>query len=168
MRYVNMNDNKYFDIDMEEAQVQIVKDVHSEKELPSVNLLNRILSNKIEMKSHVQTLKTKNLFIEFQVDSYGNGIKKPSGISVTQSDMYFLNIGEMGLFLPVSFLKFLMSNYEKLGLEIKDNQKTGKDNIADGLIIPMDMLMNLYLEYEKYRNEEALTRVRRKLYPNKT
>ena len=173
MKYIPMNDNADWDVDMRLAEVQIAKqDVHSHKELPSVNLLNRILSTTIEMKSHVQTLKTGNLYIEFQQDTYGNRIMKPSGLYKTKADMWFFNIGEMGLFLSTAFFIWLMTCYQDFGLVVKDNVKTGKDNLTDGLIIPMPMVMDLYLAYEKHlqkiEKEDALKRVRAKLYPPKT
>jgi len=159
MKYIQMNDNKYYDVDLAKLEMQIDTNTKfSETEMPSLLLLNRILESKIEMKSHMQTLKTGNLFIEFEIDNKGDGFLVPSGLSTTHSDFYFLNIDEMGLFLPVTFLKYAFTNRNnfKPKLDIKNNEKTADDHIGHGLIIPMYRLQEIYNSFVTFKEKLRL------------
>jgi hypothetical protein len=148
---IPMNDNADFDINLALGKIQVDDTgLFSKAEQPSVNLLNQILDGKIEMKSHMQSLKTGNLFIEFEIDTKGNGIKVPSGLALTKADFYFLNIGDMALFLTVHFLKYLLKHKDVLELEVKDNGKTADDHIGYGLLIPMYRLMEVYMVYNQH------------------
>lgn len=157
MKKIKMHDGKEFDIDMSTIGAVIDSSTKFHKtEQPSLDLLNRILTCKLEMKSHMQTLKTTNLFIEFMIDNKGDGELVQSGLNVTKADMYFLNIDEMGLFLPVRFLKWLLKYRDKLGIETKNNKRTADDHIGYGLIIPMWQLMDLYLKYHNAKTRKRL------------
>lgn len=160
MKYIKMNGDNTHDFDFADAGVQIDSSTRFAKsEQPSIDLLNRILSSKIEMKSHMQTLNTTNLFIEFMIDNKGNGDLVPSGLNTTKAGMYFLNIDEMGLFLPVRFLKYLLKYKDKLGIEVRNNLRTADDHIGYGLIIPMEKLMQYYLKYHNAKSRKRTAEV---------
>lgn len=151
---LKMNDDYRFDVDMSQMDAQ-VEDINpfSTRELPSINLFNAIIRGKIEMKSHMQTLKTGNLFIEYQIDNRGDGVIVQSGLSKSEADFWFFNIGDMGLFLSGNFLIWIFNNKEKYEIETKTNEKTADDHIGHGLIIPFIRILELQIEY--YRQIEA-------------
>lgn len=151
---LKMNDDYRYDVDLSQLNAQVEdSNPFSTRELPSINLFNKILRSKLEMKSHMQTLKTGNLFIEFQIDNKGDGVLVPSGISTSEADMWFLNIGDMALFLTDEFLKWIFANQDKYELKPKTNEKTADDHIGHGLIIPFIRILELQIDY--YRQIEA-------------
>jgi len=151
MKLIKMNNDKYFDVDLSLAEAQIDStNPFSKKELPSINLLNNLLSSKVEMKNHNRTTQTGNLCIEYEIDVQGNGFKIQSGLSTTHADYYFLNIDEMGLFLPVEFLKFIYSNREKFEIKTEPS-KESKKYIGHSLLIPMYRLQELYNNYYNFK-----------------
>ena len=151
MRIIPMHNNADFDVDMSLAEIKVDDtNLFSKAEQPSVNLFNSIIGGTIEMKSHLQTLKTGNLFIEYKIDTKGDGEFNLSGLSVTKADYWFLNIGEMGLFLSYNFLKYLYDYRDALKIDSNNNGKTAKDHIGYGLIIPMWRLMELYMCYNQH------------------
>jgi hypothetical protein len=147
-KIVPMNDNSDYDIDMSKSNIKIQDtNLHAEVELNSINLLNEILNAQIEFKHHYKATQTGNLFIEFETDSYGNKVFRPSGLSITKAKFYFFSVDRIPLFLEVTFLKYLLENKNELNLEVKDNRKTGTDNIGNGLIVPLTNLIDLYNNY---------------------
>lgn len=160
MRVLLMNDDHRFDVDMKQLQVKVEdNNPFSDRELPSINLFNAIISSKIEMKSHMQTLKTGNLFLEFEIDNRGNGVLDKSGLSTTEADFWFLNIGDMAIFLSYPFMKWMLDNRKRLKIEVKTNHKTAKDHIGHGLIIPMYRLMEIYMEYNNHLIKQRIAEV---------
>jgi len=153
-KVIPMNNNGDYDVDMSKSNVMVQNsNLHCEVELSSINLFNDLISSLIEFKHHYKTTQTGNLFIEFETDSYGNGIFRPSGLSTTKAKYYFFSIDLIPLFLPVEFLLFLLENRNdsKIDLEVKDNSKTGTDNIGNGLIIPFSRIIELYKVYMDYK-----------------
>lgn len=147
-KIIEMNGNGDYDVDMSKAKIKVQDcNLHAEVELNSINLFNEILNGQIEFKHHYKATQTGNLFIEFETDSYGNGIFKPSGLSITKANFYMFSIDRIPLFLEVAFLKYLLNNKNKLKLKVKDNRKTGTDNIGNGLIVPLTNLIDLYNNY---------------------
>lgn len=161
MKYLKPNNDYRFDLDFAlmgwqiEASKPNPKFPDLAREQPSIDLLNQILRSKVEMKSHNQTLRTGNLFIEWEIDNKGNGKFVPSGLSKSEAGFWFLNIGDMGLFLSDEFLKWMFENKEKLELETKTNHKTAEDHIGHGLIVPFWKLVLLQIDYQSH-----LTQVR--------
>jgi hypothetical protein len=98
-------------------------------------------------------LKTGNLFIEYQIDNKGDGVLVPSGLSKSEANFWFLNIGDMGLFLSDDFLQWIFKHQDKLQIETKTNEKTAVDHIGHGLIIPFNRILELQIDY--YRQIEA-------------
>ena len=147
-KVIPMNDNGDYDVDMAKSKIKVQDtNLHAEAELNSINLFNEILDAQIEFKHHYKATQTGNLFIEFETDSYGNKIFKPSGLSITKAKFYMFSIDRIPLFLEVTFLKYLLTNKDELNLEVKDNRKTGTDNIGNGLIVPLTNLIELYKNY---------------------
>ena len=162
---IYMNGNNSHDFNFADANIQIQdKNLFSTDELPSIHLLNKILRNRIEMKNHDKSCKTKNLYIEYEQDCNGNAIFKPSGIKVSQSEYYFFNIGDIGLFLNTEFLKWMYNNKEELGLLHADNKKTGKDNITNAFLVKWKDIVDLQNKYKNFEKEQSIKRVREKLY----
>jgi hypothetical protein len=156
MNYLKTNNDYRYDIDAAQMEYQIEPSAPNPRfpdlarEQPSIDLFNKILRSKIEMKSHNQTLKTGNLFIEYEIDNKGNGKFVPSGLSKSEADMWFLNIGDMAIFLSDEFLKWMFTNKEKLELETKTNEKTADDHIGHGLIIPFWRILELQIDYQSH------------------
>jgi hypothetical protein len=174
MNYLETNDDYRFDVDFNQLNVQIKPSPPNPKfpdfarEQPSIDLLNQILKSKIEMKSHMQTLKTGNLFIEYQIDNRGDGVLVPSGLSKSEAGMWFLNIGDMGLFLTDEFLKWIFNNKERLEIETKTNEKTADDHIGHGIIIPFWRILELQIEYNQIKETAATQKRIRELMFSKT
>jgi hypothetical protein len=167
---LKMNDDYRYDVDMAQMDWQVEdSNPFSTRELPSINLFNLIIKGKIEMKSHMQTLKTGNLFIEYQIDNKGDGVLVPSGLSKSEANFWFLNIGDMGLFLSDEFLQWIFKHQDRLEIETKTNEKTADDHIGHGLIIPFYRILELQIEY--YQQIEAAAtqkRVRELMFSNNT
>ena len=143
---IEMNDDYKFDIDLSQMNVQIdVTDLHSPAEKPSVDMLNSILSSKIEMKEHTKTLITHNLFIEYKI--FKNGQMLSSGLKLSEADYYFFNIHlEMGIFLSKRFLVFLFNKREAFNIETK-NVRNADNYIGYGLIVPWNRILGMYEIY---------------------
>lgn len=162
MNYLETNDDYKYDVDTAQMEYQIKPSPPNPRfpdlarEQPSIDLFNKILSSKIEMKSHNQTLKTGNLFIEYMIDNKGDGVLVPSGLSKTEANLWFLNIGDMAIFLSYEFLMWMFNNKERLELETKTNQKTAEDHIGHGLIIPFWRLVLLQIDYQTYLTQKRI------------
>lgn len=163
MRYFDLGKTGAYDMNTSQFEVQINENSRfSVGELPSIRAFNRILDCKIEFKSHVQTQKTGNLFIEFQIDNKGDDVLTASGLSTTEADLWFLNISEhLQLTISTEMLKWFFDNRVKLELEEKSNEKTADDHIGYGLIIPMWRLCELHNTYIQHLNEQRKNEVYR-------
>lgn len=172
--YIEPNDDYTHDIDFGKLNIQIKPSPINPnfpdfaREQPSIDLLNQILRSKTEMKSHMQTLRTGNLFIEYQIDNKGNGVVVPSGLSKSEADMWFLNIGDMGLFLTNEFLKWIFNNKEKLEIETKTNERTADNHIGHGMIIPFWRLLELQIDYNQIKETAEIQKRIRELMLSKT
>jgi len=173
MPYLETNNDHRFDVDFNQMGYQIKINPPNPnfpdlaRENPSIESLNELLRSKIEMKSHQQTLKTGNLFIEYQIDNKGNGVLVPSGLSKTEAHEWFLNIGDMKLFLTVTFLKWIYNNKERLQIETKTNEKTADDHIGHGMIIPFWRVLLLQIEYDNEKTTAATQKRIKELMNNK-
>lgn len=165
---LKMNNDNSFDFDFATANIKIQDtNLFSKKELPSIKLLNEILQDRIEMKNHDKTMRTKNLYIEYEQDTNGNSIFRPSGIAVSKSGRYFFNIGGIGLFLKTDFLKWLYENKEELNLKLADNSKTGSDNITNAFLVPFKDILILQNKYKEYLIDLSFKNIRKKLFNKK-
>jgi hypothetical protein len=173
MKYLKTNDDYKYDVDLSQMNYQIEPSAPNPRfpdlarEQPSIDLLNRILSSKVEMKSHNQTLKTGNLFIEWQIDNKGDGVLVPSGLSKSEAGIWFLNIGDMALTLTDEFLKWIFTHRDKYEIETKTNEKTADDHIGHGLIIPWQRTLELQIIYQSELTAAATIKRVRELMFNK-
>jgi hypothetical protein len=169
MKKIKLGKTGAYDIDTAQFGVQVDESSRfSDGELPSIRTFNRILNCKVEFKSHVQTNITGNLFIEFQIDNYGDGILKPSGISTSEADIWYLNISDdLQLTVSSDMLRWLLQNKEDLELEVKTNHKTAKDHIGYGLTIPMYRLMEVHMKYQYYKSTMRKNEIARQIYMEK-
>lgn len=153
MKYIKLGKTAGHDIDTAQFGVQIDEDSRfSDGELPSIRTFNTILNCTIEFKSHVQTNLTGNLFIEFQIDKYGDGNIRPSGLSLSDAQLWYLNISEdLQLFISTDMLLWFLDNKEDLEIEVKTNHKTAIDHIGYGLKIEMYRLMELHMKYQAHK-----------------
>ena len=173
MKYLEPNHDYTHDVDLAKMGYQIKLTEALEwfpdliKENESIEALNEILRSKIEMKNDSQILKTGNLFIEYKIDNRGDGVLEISGISKTEANEYFFNIGPIRLFLQVPFLKWLYINMERLELETKTNEKSQLNRIGYGMIIPFYKLMEFAIEYQNILETAAAIKRVRELKFNK-
>lgn len=159
---VKMNNDYKFDVDLSQLKVEIDnKDVHHLDEIPSINLLNKILSGKIEMKNHDTATQYGNLFIEFIIRK--NNKFEFSGLSTTKADFWLFTIKDMAYFYPTEFLRYLKKNRKYLGLEVKNNDYE-LNYIGYGLIVPIAMIIDLYNKWTKHKQEISLKEIRKTLF----
>jgi hypothetical protein len=174
MNYLETNDDYTHDVDFAKMNYQIRLTEPVEwfpdlvKENTSIERLNELLRSKIEMKNDSQILRTGNLFIEYKIDNKGDGILEISGLSRTEADEWFFNIGENKLFLTVNFLKWVYVNMERLEIETKANNNL-LNRIGYGMIIPFYRLMELMIEFENIKETAAtIKRVNEVMLKKKT
>ena len=150
------NDERYdYDLGLEPKLIDRTNPFHPMEE-ESSSILEKIINSKIEMKHHDSTMTTGNILIEFKIDKKGNGNFIPSGLSLTQSDYYFLNIGTAGLFLPAEFLKWVCRRHKRFKLKIKRNRRQDS-YIGKGFLIPMSQLPYLLGFYDEEVLNKPLT-----------
>jgi hypothetical protein len=154
---IKQNDNEKYDYDLglEQKQLDRLNPFHPMEE-ESSSILEHIINSKIEMKHHDSTMTTGNILIEFKIDKQGNGTYVPSGLSLSESDYYFLNIGVAGVFLPVNFLKWIGRRHKRFKLKIVPNRRQDT-YIGKGFLIPFGQLPYLLAFYHQEELNKELT-----------
>lgn len=95
-------------------------------------------SYKLEMKHDLQAYRTGNVFIETQRERYGSSETEPSGLSITQADLYIQSLDRRAdvYILSVPRLKEYV---------VDKPQRRGGDGMRSlGVLIPIDHLRSLY------------------------
>lgn len=156
MIYKQNNDCK-FDIDLaQNGRNEISREgMHSAAyESISIELLEKILNSKIEMKNNDTCMDTGNLFIEFEIQPRFSNEWQDSGIRTSEADYYFFNTGTAALFLELGFLKFCYEKRERFKIPITTNRMHvygGVDWIGRGMLLKMG---NLPYWLEFYHTEK--------------
>jgi hypothetical protein len=156
MKLEQNNDCK-FDIDLaQHGRIEISRQgMHSaEYESISIDLLEKILNGKIEMKSNDKCMDTGNLFIEYQIQPKYTNEWHDSGIRTSECDYYFFNTGTGALFLELGFLKFCYDKRErfKIPFDVTNDVRVygGVDYLGKGMLLKMG---NLPFWLEFYHTE---------------
>lgn len=159
---IKMNDDDKFDVDLSQSMVQVDDtDLFHPDETPSINLLNRILGGKIEIKNHDTATHYGNLFIEYKI--LKDGVFKWSGLSTTKADFWLFTIKDMAYFYPTEFLKYMFKNKKTLGLKIKNNDYE-TNYIGYGLIVPIARVIELHNNWTQHKQTISLQNVRKTLF----
>jgi hypothetical protein len=145
MGEIKMNNDGRYDVDTTTLGISIdTKDVFSKSELTSIINFNKVINGKIEFKANDNAVRC--LFIEYSIDV--NGINKPSGLQITEADIWRINVNELVFEFPTHFLKFLLKHKDNLEL-ITSKILDASNYVAHGLILPVDRLLYLYSNYRK-------------------
>jgi hypothetical protein len=140
---LEQNGDCKFDIDLaQHERIEISRQgMHSAAyETISINLLEKILNSKIEMKNNDTCMDTGNLFIEFEIQPKYSNDWQDSGIRTSECDYYFFNTGTGALFLELGFLKFCYDKRERFKIPITTNRIKvygGVDWIGKGMLLKM-------------------------------
>jgi hypothetical protein len=145
---LEQNGNCKFDIDLaQNGGIEISREgMHSKRyETISIDLLEKILNGKIEMKNNDTCMKYGNLFIEFQIQPKYTNDWDDSGIRTSEADYYFFNTGTAGLFLELEFLKFCYDRRERFKIPITTNNVRvygGVDYLGKGMLLKLANIPN--------------------------
>ena len=150
MKIIKMNNDDKFDIDLSSIEAKIDDtDLFTPAEKPTVDAVNKFISTKHEFKNQPSTLNTNNFFVEYKM--LVKGKEHYSGIHTSQALLQTYSVGEMLFSFPTEFIKFIYLN--KARLNIMDAKKNDTDYIATGMLIPIELIIDLY---GKYRTNKAL------------
>lgn len=144
---LEQNGDCKFDIDLAQNGINEIsrEGMHSKRyETISIELLEKILNSKIEMKNNDTCMVKGNLFIEYQIQPKYTNNWNDSGIRTSEADYYFFNTGTGALFLELDFLKFCYDKRErfKIPVDITNNVRVygGVDYLGKGMLLKMGNL----------------------------
>ena len=154
MKLEQNNDCK-FDIDLaQHGRIEISRQgMHSAQyESVSIELLERLLNAKVEMKSNDTGMKTGNIFVEYQIQPKYTNEWQDSGIRTSEADFYVLNMGSSLLCYELDFLKFCYDKRErfKIPYDVTNNVHVygGVDYLGKGMLLKMANIHNWLKFYE--------------------
>lgn len=140
------NDDK-FDIDLSQLNNRIDTSApFTDSEKPSLELIDKFISTRHELKNQMSALSTNNFYVEYGME-YTHKPKHISGILKSEAEFQTYTVGDMLFSFSTDFIKYLFDNRKKLKLDEK--KKNDTNYIAHGFLIPIDRMMELYSNYRK-------------------
>lgn len=152
---LEQNGDCKFDIDLaQNGRNEISREgMHSKHyESISIELLEKILNAKIELKNNDTCMVTGNIFVEFQIQPKYTNDWEDSGIRTSEADYYFFNTGVAAYLLPLDFLKFCYDRRERFKIPITTNNVRvygGVDYLGKGMLLKMSNIQNWLGFYHK-------------------
>jgi len=143
-----------FDIDLaQNGRNEISREgMHSKHyESISIELLEKILNAKVELKNNDTCMKYGNLFIEFQIQPKYTNDWDDSGIRTSEADFYIFNMGSSVQILPLGFLHFCYDKRERFKIPITTNNVRvygGVDYLGKGMLLKFANIPNWMKFYE--------------------
>jgi hypothetical protein len=149
MRILETNDDYKFDVDLSQLLTMVDdKNLFHKKEESSFKSLNKLITNKVELKSQD---RSKN-FIWLEYGIVENGIYKDSGISTSEAEVYRITIGQVVLEFTSNYLKWLVLKREEL--DIPECKNNAENYIGYGINIPLAQILHYqkqYFQSQEYR-----------------
>lgn len=150
MKILNTNDDYRFDVDLSQLDCMVdEQNLFHKKERTSFQSLNRLITNKVELKSQD---KSKNfIWLEYAIEV--NGKLMDSGISISEAKVYRITIDQIVLEFPSNFLKWLVLKREQL--DIPECKNRAENYIGHGINIPLSQILHYqkdYFQSQEYRN----------------
>lgn len=154
MKILNLNHDYRYDVDMSEAQIQFNEDDTITTERISVRNWNMVISSRLEFKHDAGSIRTGNIYVEYEIEYKSNGDKKPSGLATTKSDYMLFDFEFSTLIINTFMLKHILNKKEyyidKYGVTIRDTQNEknrAEKNITHGLVIPLSSYFQIEFDY---------------------
>ena len=141
-----MNNDGKFDIDLSQLDGKI-EDTNpfSDRELPSINAMNKFISSKHELKNQSSTFTSGNFFVEYGM--LVDGVYTDTGILTSEAVLQTYNVFDTIYSFSTEFILWCYHNRKKQHL--KDSKKNDSNYVASGFLLPIERLPELYRNYYK-------------------